>query len=251
MRQRVCWLPTALFPGVWWGALPRCARADVGYIAAQLLSSQPRAGASLLAHLMARAEQLRSSSGGSSGSGQEGGAAQLDGVLGVLAALVAADPQGSAAPAVLLYSKVSDQASVHCTVLLHLSWHVLGDCMFALSCIFLYPATAMQEALPCCPQELALLLHTPRTTTRRLLLDIASSLLQYCGGQAQQPTAVAAHASLLLSLLTHAMRDKDAGLRSKAVAALEKNAGVLAGWGQSGGGGEQHAALVAEALAAR
>ena len=108
------------------------------------------------------------------------------------------------------------------------------------------------------PQDLAAVLQCPRSSSRRLALDILGGALQQC--TAQGP--LAQHCGLLVTVLIHATSDKDASLRSKALGCLEQSAGLLimaqqdgpssvAGGSPAAAGEKQRAELVAECIATR
>lgn len=91
------------------------------------------------------------------------------------------------------------------------------------------------------------MLQSPRTSTRRLLLEIASCALQHC---ATNPAAQR-HAHVLLATLVSGLQDKDASLRAKAVGCLEKNLAAVVAIEQDAAEQEQLGPMVAEGLAAR
>ncbi len=148
--------------------------AGLAAILVQLLTSKPKEGISLLAHLVDRAIELHTSP-------QEGAGPQLEGILAVVVAAVAADSQGQAAQSFMLFAR-----------------------------------------------ELTALLHAPRHTTRRLVMEIVSTFLQSSSSSSSSQAGPALQAcSVAFSALVRALSDRDAGLRAKALGGLEKHAALL------------------------
>jgi hypothetical protein len=123
----------------------------------------------------------------------------------------------------------------------------LDACLHFASLLAAPGSTHLQAALLLCLPQLLPLARIARSSTRRLLLDLCSSLLPSAAAQQLAPAAAGAAAatgspatyqSALLATVISRLGDKGATLRAKALGCLEKHAQLLAVHLSSAAGGD-------------